>query len=91
MTRVVPVVIPNRVPVMIGKYESDRRRNADSNVYPGLDDHATPVSATMAVDDTTGNEYCGEKQKSRQLTGQLQRELRFHWQSNISNRWVGFS
>ena len=49
MWRVVPIIIMNRVPVMIGKYESDRRRNADSNVYQGLDDHATPVSAAMAT------------------------------------------
>ena len=49
MRRVVPIIIMNRVPVMIGKYESDRRRNADSNVYQGLDDHATPVSAAMAT------------------------------------------
>lgn len=53
--RVVPVIIPNRVPVMIGKYEYDRRRNADSNTYQGLNHNATPVSAAM--DDTTGNKH----------------------------------
>ncbi len=63
MTRVVPVVIPNRVPVMVGKYESDRRRNADSNAYQGLDDHATPVSAAMTVDDTTGNKHRRNEQR----------------------------
>ena len=55
MTRVVAVIIPNRMPVMIGKYESDRRRNADSNAYQGLNHNATPVSAAM--DDTTGNKH----------------------------------
>ncbi|MCZ6541590.1 MAG: hypothetical protein O6704_08060 [Nitrospinae bacterium] len=63
MGRVVAVIIMNRVPVMIGKYESDRRRNADSNVYQGLDDHATPVSAAMAVDDTTGNKHRSYEQR----------------------------
>ena len=77
MTRVFPVVIPNPVPVMIGKYESDRRRNGDSNVYPGLDDHATPVSAAMAVDDTTGNKHRSYQQRRPIGSARNQRVIGF--------------
>ncbi len=47
MRRVVPVIIMNRVPVMIGEYESDRRRNAYGGT--GFNDNATSVPAAMAT------------------------------------------
>lgn len=72
-----PVIIPNRVPVMIGKYEYDRRRNADSNAYQGLNDHATPVSAAMAVDDTTGNKHRRYKQRRPIGSARNQRVIGF--------------
>lgn len=89
---VVAVVTPDRMPVMVGKNKYDRRRNA--YVHMGLDFdrcHYPCMSAAMPVHDTAGSKNRGEKQQGRQLTSQLQRELRFHWQSNISSRRVGFS